>query len=432
MGLLSALITGNNGNEIFRSLKYRNFRLFFIGQSLSLIGTWMQKLAMGWLVYRTTHSAVMLGVVAFAGQIPSILITPAAGVVADRYNKHKLLVITQTLAMIQAIILAAAVITNTASIPHLIILSIFLGVVDAFDMPIRQAFVIKMIDKKHDIGNAIAINSSMVNTAKLLGPSIAGIVIATVGEGMCFALNAISYMVVIGTLLMMKINTAEVKAKHLKAWHQLKEGFTYTFGFSPVKNLIALLALVSLMGMPYMVVLPVFAKDILHGGAQMLGLLTGASGMGALAGAVYLATRKTVLGLGKIIVASVILFGVALICFALSETAWLSIVFIFLAGLGMMVQMAACNTILQTMVEDNMRGRVMSFYTMAFTGTMPFGSLIAGVLVEKIGAADTLIIGGSFCIAGAIIFYRKLPALKKLVHPIYVQKGIIPSPPTMQ
>ena len=427
MGLISALITGNKGNEIFRSLKYRNFRLFFMGQSLSLIGTWMQRLAMSWLVYRISHSVVILGIVAFAGQIPSILLTPVAGVVADRYNRHKMLIATQALAMFQAVLLAGVVFTHTVNIPYLIVLSICLGIINAFDMPIRQSFVIHMIDKKEDIGNAVAINSSMVNTAKLLGPSIAGIIIAAAGEGPCFVLNALSYLIVIGTLVVMKINVAKPQTAPRKVWHQLREGFRYTFGFAPVRNLILLLALVSLTGMPYMVLMPVFAKDILHGGAQTLGFLTGASGIGALAGAIYLASRKSVLGLGRVIPAAAALFGAALICFALSQTTWLSMVFLFLAGLGMMLQMAACNTVLQTMVEDEIRGRVMSFYAVAFTGTMPFGSLMAGGLAKIIGAPSTLLIGGSFCVLAAVLFYTQLPKIRELVRPIYIQRGILPN-----
>jgi MFS family permease len=427
MNPISSLITDRSLNKVFRSLKYRNYRLFFGGQSLSLIGTWMQRLALSWLVYRISNSALVLGVVAFAGQIPSFILSPLGGVVADRYNRYQILVITQTLAMIQALILAVLVLTRGAAIWHLALLNIFLGLINAVDMPTYQAFVVEMIEKREDLGNAIALNSSMVNAARLLGPSIAGILIATAGEGVCFLVNAISYLAVIASLLLMRITSVKIKPNNATAWQQVKGGFVYAFGFAPIKYIIALLALVSLVGMPYTVLMPIFAKDILRGGPHTFGFLMGASGIGALTGAIYLAARKSVLGLEKMIAIATGLFGLGLIGFSLSNIIWISLLFIMLAGLGMMLQMASCNTVLQTMVDDDIRGRVMSFYTMAFMGVMPFGSLLAGVLASRIGAPSTLLIGGVFCVLGSVLFAGKLPALRKLVHPIYVQKGIIPA-----
>jgi MFS family permease len=426
MSLLSSLLTGRSTNDIFRSLKYRNYRLFFGGQSISLIGTWMQRVAMGWLVYRLSNSVLVLGIVAFAGQIPGFLLTPFGGVAADRYNRHKLLIITQILALIQAAVLSLLVLTDSVAIWHLVFLNIFLGTINAFDMPVRQAFVVEMIEKREDLGNAIALNSSMVNTAKMLGPSIAGILIAAVGEGMCFLLNAISYLAVIASLFLMKITKVKTKPGLTTAWEQLKSGFAYAFGFAPIKYIIALLALVSLTGMSYIVLMPVFAKDILHGGPRTLGFLMGASGIGALAGVVYLAGRKSVLGLEKIIAISSGLFGIGLICFSLSVSIWTSMFFMLLTGLGMMVQMASCNTVLQTMVDDDVRGRVMSFYIMAFIGVTPFGSLLAGSLAHRIGAANTLLINGAFCVLGSVLFAMKIPSLRKMVHPVYARKGIVP------
>jgi MFS family permease len=426
MSLLSSLLTGRSTNDIFRSLKYRNYRLFFGGQSISLIGTWMQRVAMGWLVYRLSNSVLVLGIVAFAGQIPGFLLTPFGGVAADRYNRHKLLIITQILSLIQAAILSLLVLTDSVAIWHLVFLNIFLGTINAFDMPVRQAFVVEMIGKREDLGNAIALNSSMVNTARVLGPSIAGILIAAVGEGMCFLLNAISYLAVIASLFLMKITKVKTKSSLTTAWEQLKSGFAYAFGFAPIKYIIALLALVSLTGMSYIVLMPVFARDILHGGPRTMGFLMGASGIGALAGVVYLAGRKNVLGLEKIIAIASGLFGIGLICFSLSASIWTSMFFMLLAGLGMMVQMASCNIVLQTMVDDDVRGRVMSFYVMAFMGVTPFGSLLAGGLAHRIGAANTLLISGAFCVLGSVLFAMKLPSLRKMVHPVYARKGIIP------
>ena len=381
---------------------------------------------MSWLVYRLTDSAVMLGIVAFASQIPTFILTPFGGVAADRYNRRGLLLATQILAMVQAVILAMLVLTGVVAVWHLIVLSIILGTINAFDMPTRQSFVVEMIDSRDDLGNAIALNSSMVNVARLLGPSIAGVLIATVGEGLCFTINAVSYLVVIVTLMMMSVSQQKNTSKDT-AWQQLKGGFSYSLGFAPIKYLIALLALLSVAGMPYVVLMPIFARDILHGGSRTFGFLMAASGVGALMGAIYLAQRKTVIGLGNVIVVSSSLFGIGLIGFSLSTVMWLSMLCMLLAGLGMILQLASSNTVLQTMIEDDMRGRVMSLYTMAFVGSVPFGSLIAGYSASKIGASNTLIIGGACCLAGSFLFSRKLPVLRKQVHPIYVRKGVIPA-----
>ncbi|MDD5458293.1 MAG: MFS transporter [Phycisphaerae bacterium] len=406
-------------------MKYRNYRLFFSGQSLSLVGTWMQKTAMIWLVWRLTNSALVLGLVTFAGQIPGLLLTPYGGVVADRFNKKRILIATQILPMIQALILGLLVLTDQIAVWHLILLNIVLGVINAFDMPIRQAFVVEMIDNRDDLGNTIALNSSMVTGAKLLGPPAAGLLIAATGEGVCFVINAASYLPVIVSLLLMKINFPKRQAHHTSAWQQLKGGFVYTFGFAPVKAIILLVAMVSVAAMPYVVLVPVFTSNILHGGAHTFGFLMGASGVGALMGAAYLAARKTVLGLDKVIVAATTLFGIGLIAFSFSTVLWLSMPFMLIAGFGMMVQFASCNTVLQTIVDDEFRGRVMSFYTMSFIGTMPFGSLLAGILADAIGSQPTVLLGGLFCLLSATLFAKKLPQLRKIARPIYVKKGII-------
>ena len=410
--------------HIIRSFKYRNYRLFFMGQSLSLIGTWMQRLAIGWLAYKLKDSALILGLVAFSGQIPALFLMPLGGVIADSYNKHKLLILTQILAMIQAFVLAILVINGHITIWPLMVLNVCLGVINSLDMPTRQAFVIEMIDNKEDLSNAIALNSSMVNFARLIGPALAGFIVAAAGEGMCFLINAISYLAVIASLLMMRI-TPKIKPKKAPAILQLKKGLKYSFSFAPIKYIILLLALVSLTATPYMVLMPIFAKDILHGGPVTLGLLMGFAGIGALIGAIYLASRRTVLGLGRIIVIAASLFGASLIAFSFSKTAWLSDILLLLAGMGMMIHMASSNTILQTIVSDEMRGRVMSLYATAFIGIAPFGSLLAGSLANKIGAPLTLTIGGSICIAGAMAFAHKLPVIRASARPVYIEKEII-------
>jgi MFS family permease len=410
---------------IFRSLSHRNYRLFFGGQGLSLVGTWMQQIAISWLVYRLTHSALMLGVVGFASRIPTFLLASAAGVLVDRWNRHRTLVVTQTLSMIQALVLAVLVMTEAVTIWEIIVLTVILGVINAFDVPSRQSFVVDMIGRKEDLGNAIALNSSMVNGARLVGPSLAGILIAVVGEGLCFLINAISFLAVIVSLLAMKDIPKRPKALHAHFLRGLKEGFSYAFGFAPIRSLLLLLALVSLMGMGYMVLMPIFAKDILHGGPNTYGFLMGATGVGALAGALFLASRKTVIGLGRLIAVASGLFGAGLVALSFSRVFWPTIVLMAVVGFGMMVQMASTNTVIQTIVEEDKRGRVMSFYAMAFMGMTPFGSLLAGSLAHSIGVPLTVAIGGGACLIGSLMFARRLPGLRKLVRPIYLEKGII-------
>ena len=397
---------------IFRSLRYRNYRLFFGGQSISLIGTWIQRIAMPWLVYRMSGSA--------------FLFASFAGVLSDRLNRYHILITTQVLAMVQALVLAALFFSSRLQVNHIVILSIILGCINAFDIPARQALVKDLVEKKEDLGNAIALNSSMVNAARLVGPSIAGVLIASVGEGVCFLLNGLTYIFVIVSLLFMKLKPWKRVNIQSNIFTDLKEGFSYTFGFAPIRSIILLLALISLMGMPYAVLMPVFAKEILHGGAHTYGFLMGASGIGALTGAIFLASRRGVIGFGKIIPLSAGLFGLGIIVFSLSRFFLLSLAMMVAAGFGMMLQMASGNTIIQTIVDDDKRGRVMSIFAMAFIGTMPFGSFLAGSIASLIGAPNTLLIGGTLCVTGAVVFGRKLAELKKIVRPIYVRLGIIP------
>jgi MFS family permease len=409
-----------------RALKSRNFRLFFMGQGISLVGTWMQRIALGWLVYSMTNSAFLLGLVGFVGQFPTFLLTPFAGVLADRLNRHRMVITTQTVAMLQASILAFLVLTNLIHIWHIIGLSMLLGIVNSVDMPTRQSFMVEMVGKKEDLGNAIALNSSMVNLARLLGPSLAGFLIAAVGEGICFLINAVSYLAVIIALLMMQLPPHQAKKQQSHALQDLAAGFRYAFSFLPIRSILLLLSVASLTGMPYTVLMPVFAKTVLRGGPNTLGLLMGAAGMGALVGAIALASRSTVIGLGRWMVGTIITLGVGLISFSFSRIVSLSMGFMLLTGFGMISLMAISNTILQTIVEDDKRGRVMSFYTISIMGMMPIGSLLYGSLAGSIGAPATLLIGGSICLIGGALFYRRLPSLREMVRPIYARMGIIP------
>ena len=418
---------GIGGSFIFRALSHKNYQLFFAGQSISLIGTWMTRIATSWLVYRLTGSALLLGVVGFAGQIPSFILAPFAGVLVDRWNRHRLLVATQVLALIQSLVLALLTLTGVIKIWHVIALSVLQGLINAFDMPARQAFVVEMVERREDLANAIALNSSMVNAARLLGPSIGGVVIAAVGEGWCFMADAISYLAVIASLLAMKINARMIRpTRDANMFAQLYEGWIYATRFAPIRDVLILLALVSLVGMPYSVLMPVFANDILHGGPSTLGWLMAASGVGALAGALLLAARKSVLGLGKWIPMTAAAFGIGLLTFSFTRVMWLALSLMIVTGFGFMVQMAASNTVLQTIVDEDKRGRVMSFYTMAFMGTAPFGSLLAGTVAERIGAPHTLLFGGIGCVLGALWFATSLPSLRRDVRPIYVKIGILP------
>jgi MFS family permease len=418
--------SGSPFAHVFRALRHRDFRLFFIGQGISLTGTWMQQVAMSWLVYRLTGSAFALGAIAFASQFPSFLLAPIAGVVADRHRRHRIVVTTQSLALVEASILTVLVLTGTVQVWHIIVLSAVLGIVNAFDIPARQSLFVKLVEGPEDLANAIALNASMFNMARLTGPAVAGVLIGVVGEGPVFAINAASYIAVLVSLFRMDAAKAERPERQSRALSHLREGFRYAFGFPPIRAILTLLALTSLLGMPYVVLLPVFASDVLGGGPQTLGFLMSAAGLGALGGALYLASRSSVRGLGRVIAIAVTVFGAGLIAFSFSRSQPLSIALLLVTGFGMMVQSASSNTVLQTIVDEDKRGRVMSLYTMAFMGMAPFGSLLAGTLASNIGAPATVMIGGFACLAAAAWFQYKLPAIRALVRPIYVRLGIIP------
>ncbi|HOP06674.1 MAG TPA: MFS transporter [candidate division Zixibacteria bacterium] len=420
----------NNGTSsikfVLRALQSRNYRLYFMGQGVSLIGTWIQRIAQGWLVYRLTDSVFLLGIVGFSSQLPTFLVAPFAGVLVDRFSRYRILLTAQIISAIQATILAILVLTNLVEVWHIIALGVLLGLVNAFEMPSRQSLMIEMIEHREDLSNAIALNSTMVNGARLIGPTVAGVVIAAVGEGACFALNAASFIAVIAALLAMRLKPQQHRKSSGNMLADFKDGFKYVFGFAPMRGILLLIALVSIMGMPYAVLMPAIARDVLHGGPHTLGFLMASVGFGALAGAAFLASRRTIVGLGNVISISALIFGVGLIAFSLSRQLWLSMVLLFFVGMGMMLTLASSNTVLQSIVDDDKRGRLMSFYAMSFFGMAPLGSLMAGSLASRIGTPGTILAGGVACVVGALIFMMRLPAHGKLVQPIYLAKGILP------
>jgi MFS family permease len=410
----------------FRALKNRNFRLFYIGQGISLIGTWMQQVSISWLIYRLTDSAFMLGVVGFCSQFPILLLFPVSGMIADRFDKRRLLIITQSFAMVQAFILTVLVLSGKVAVWHIIGLSLFLGIINAFDMPLRQSFVVEMVDRREDLANAIALNSTLFNAARLVGPTIAGILISLVGEAACFSINTASFIAVIAALSQISVSRKLRQVKQSNPMSEISAGVKYTFNSTPIRLCMLLVAIISFSGVPYIVLLPVFAKSVLHGDAHTLGLLTGAAGFGALAGALYLASRRSVLGLTRIIFIASVSFGVSLCLFSVSGILPLSLVALVFTGFSMITAMASCNTLVQTIVKDSMRGRVMAFYNVAFFGLAPFGSLVAGSSAHSIGPVITVSVCGAITIIGGLIFASNLPKIRKSIHSIYIEKGIIP------
>jgi MFS family permease len=418
--------TPRDFSHAWRALRHRNFRLFFGGQSISLIGTWMTRIATSWLVYRLTKSALLLGTVSFAGQIPTFLLAPLAGVLVDRIDRRKVLVWTQTLAMVQSLAMAWLTLSHRITIHEILALSAMQGVINAFDMPGRQSFMVKMVEDRADLSNAIAINSSMVNMARLVGPSLAGLLIAATSEGWCFLVDGISYIAVIISLVMMRVAASEEQRATTSMLTQLREGWTYVAGFVPIRSILLLFALLSLMGWPFMVLMPVFAGQVLHGGPHTLGFLMGAVGVGSLISALSLVMRRSVRGLTKMIPIAAVIFGAGLICFGFSKSLWPSMVLMLVTGFGMMQGLTSSNTIIQTLVDEKMRGRVMSYYTMAFVGMAPFGSLLAGALAHAIGAPRTVIVSGVACILGSIWFTTRLGPIRRDMRPIYQRLGIVP------
>ncbi|MEH1967264.1 MFS transporter [Nostoc sp.] len=407
------------------ALRSRNYQLFFAGQGISLIGTWMTQLATIWLVYDLTNSPLMLGIVGFSSQIPSFFLAPFGGVFVDRFSRYRTLIGTQVLAMIQSLTLAVLALTGVIQVWHIIALSLFQGFINALDAPARQAFVPELVERREDLANAIAINSTMINGARLIGPAIGGLLIARVGTAYCFLIDGLSYIAVIAALLAMKVKPWKNVVTDGNPLQKVKEGFVYAFSFPPIRAILLLSALVSLMGLQNTILVPVIAEQVLKGGAESLGFLMAASGVGALTGGIYLATRQTILGIGKLIALAPAILGIGLIAFSLSRFLPFSLFTMLFVGLGTILQIAASNTFLQTIVEDDKRGRLMSLYTMSFLGMIPVGNLLGGILASRIGAPNTLIIDGIVCILGSIIFSRQLPALRKIMLPIYEKKGIL-------
>lgn len=390
------------------ALRHRNYRLFFAGQGLSLIGTWIQQVAMSWLVYRLTGSAMLLGVIGFTSQIPSLVLSPFAGVLADRMNRRNILLATQLLSMAQAFTLGGLVLAGVVQVWHIVVLSIMLGIMNAMDMPVRHSFTVEMVEDRRDLGNAIALNSSIFNGARLVGPSLAGILIAAVGEGVCFLINGVSYLAVIAALLAMRLRPGSRARTDGPLVQELREGFAYAWRNGPIRAVLLLVALVSLAGLPSTVLLPVFAGTILHGGAHTYGFLMTASGVGAFAATIYLASLRNTERLCGVISVAVAVFSIGMALFALSSTLWLSIPLLFVTGFGMITQLASSNTILQTIVDEDKRGRIMSLYTVALMGMMPLGSLLAGALAGSVGVRATLLLGSAACLAGSLLFARRL------------------------
>jgi MFS family permease len=411
-----------------RALRHRNFRLFFAGQLISLIGTWMQTVAQSWLVYRITGSTLLLGTVGFASQFPVFLIAPIGGTVADRSNRHRVVIITQTASMVLAFILAVLTLTNRITVPEIMVLAAGLGIVNAFDIPARQAFLMDMVGRE-DLMNAIALNSSMFNGARIVGPAVAGIVVAAVGEGWCFFANSVSYIAVITGLLMMKIEHPVTLAMEGSPLEHIIEGFRFAAHTAPIRAILLLLGLVSLVGMPYSVLMPVFASQVLRGGARELGWLMGATGIGALLGALSLAARVGVKGLGRLIAMCAGGFGVSLIAFSFSKIFWLSLILLVPVGFTVMVQMASTNTLLQSMVPNTMRGRVVALYTMMFMGVAPFGAFFAGAIAHRLGAPWTVAIGGIACIAGSATFGTILPSFRAQARELVLAQGMVAGEP---
>src|SRR5665213_3725545 len=394
--------------SIGRALSSRNYRLFFSGQTVSLVGTWITRIATSWLVYRLTGSAFLLGLVGFCGQIPTLILTPFSGVLIDRWNRHTVLVVTQVLSMLQSLALAILA---------------FAGIIT-----VTEILILQMVEDRNLLSNAIALNSTMVNASRIIGPSLGGILIALAGEGWCFMLDAISYIAVIASLFAMRLSIAEREPRTTHVLEEFRTGLRYIKGSLPIRTALILLAIVSMMSMPYTVLMPAIATQTLHGGAHTLGFLMTASGVGALVGALYLASRLSVVGLEDVSAAATVCFGLGLIGFALSHVLWLSLAILPIVGAGFMVQMASMNTIIQTLVEERLRGRVMAFYVMAFLGTAPIGSLLAGIVAARIGSEYTILFGGSVSVAAGIWFASRLPKLRAVMHPIYVTRGVMPAP----
>jgi len=412
-------------HPILRGFQHRNFRLFFIGQTLTMIGTWMQYIAISWLIYRLTGSAFMLGMTGFALQIPILLVSPFAGVWVDRFDRRKLLMLTQALALAQALVLAALTVSGLIQVWHVLVISLFLGTVNAFANPTRGTFLLEMVESRENLPNAIALNSLIMNSARFVGPSIAGAVLAFAGEGWCFLLNAFSYLALIVALLMMRVKPAATRAMNAHWFEDLKQGFRYAFGFLPSRYLLLLVAAVSMTTSPYQHMMPIFAGEVFGGDARTLGLLISGAGMGAFAGTAYLAGRTSLRGLSRIILIAGFSAGLGLMLFSQSRLLWLSLLLMLPIGFGLIVTATSTNTILQTIADEGTRGRVVSIYHMCFLGTPPLGNFIAGSVASRIGAPLTLLIFGALCTVAAFAFALQIETWRAAIRPVYQRLGVV-------
>lgn len=399
---------------VFRAMQSRNYRLYFYGQTVSLIGTWMQRTAVSWVVYTLTHSGFMLGLSLFCTQFPSFLLSTAGGVVSDRYHRFRVLLITQVASGVQSLLLAALIFAAWYNVWAILSLGVVLGIINAFDVPARQAMVYDMVDDKENLANALALNSSMVNLARLVGPAVAGFILHKFGDGWCFALNTASFIAVIASLLRMKLPPYEKKIRTQNVFGDLKEGWQYLRNTPSIARVILMLAAMSLFVIPYSTILPIYAKDIFHGNAATFGVIDSFIGLGAISGALYLATRtkNTEASRKKILRTNTIIFGVGLICFAYTTWFPLAMVFAVVAGFGMMAQTTMTNTIIQTTVAPEMRGRVISYFAMSYFGMMPVGSILIGTVSQYAGAPNTVFASGLIALVVVGVYWKFLTSAK--------------------
>lgn len=409
-----------------RALRHRNFALFLGGQMCALVGYWMQNIAQSWLLYRMTDSATLLGVLAFASSVPILVLAPFAGLWSDRANLHRLMFATQVLEMMQAVVLAALALAGVIAPWHIVILAMLLGVLVAVELPVRHAYLLELIGNKADLPNAVAVTSMMANTGRLVGPALAGVMIGWIGEAGCFTINALSYLAVVTTFLMIRVTPSERPATHPPLLQGLTEGLSYAWNSIPIRFLLLLLALVGFMATPYAALMPALTRDVFHGDAEQMGYLMGAAGLGAVSGTLYLASRRDVRGLVRLIVFASFTAGAALAALVWSRSMWIALPLLVVIGFGLLVTSVSINMILQTIVDDDKRGRVMSLYTAAFLGIAPFGSLAAGAAADAVGVATTLTVGGVCCVGGALFLARERPRIREHIRPIYSRLGIIP------
>lgn len=423
---LRELLPNNSGafSQVFASLKNRNFRLYFGGQCVSLVGTWMQQIAMSWLVFRLTGSVFLLATVTFMAQIPVLVVTPYMSVFVDRFNRRALLVVTQSLSMVQALLMALLTLTGWIEVWHIMVLSLLIGLINALDNPTRQSFYPSLVPAEK-LGNAIALNSAVINGSRLIGPAVGGVLIGLLGEGICFLLNGVSYIAVIIALLMMRIKPNRETVVKQRVWEDMRDGFLYVAHDMPIRSLLLLMSAISFFGLPLMTFIPAYVKTILGGESEMLGLLLSCVGVGSFIAALYLAARKSVLGLGKVVMLSGALLGIGLVVMSFVTVPWVAAVLCVPVGFTIIAAVASINTLLQTLSREDKRGRVMGYMAMAFTGMAPVGSMVLGAIEKFAGLQNIILLSGTCCFIASLIFEHYRPIVRKYARPVYVEKGII-------